>query len=532
MREKDPSASDFDAARVPFHPGEGICLLALGVTYVALGIYVLPYYRYQINPDGVSYITIAYKYLHGDFGNAINAYWGPMISWLLVPLLFFNLPALYAVKIQMLLVGLITLLGLRQVFCIYIKGRLRTLLLFPLVPVLLYSSVFAITPDLHLLCALVFYFSAILDPGYPSKVKLGMACGLFGGLAFLCKSFAFPFFILHFLLFNFFRYQSRSDSEGKKRIIRNCLWGFFVFTLISGPWVFLISHKYHTLTFGTAGLGAYRVALNPDMEAIVEGFHDPPNPTALSFHEDPTPLILETRPWHITDSAAHLKYYLNILVRNIADTLKIFLLFSPATYLFMGILFVRRWGNPDPGLSRGFHRLVLITLVLNVAGYLPVFVEERYLWISLMLLYGLGTDFMYGFYYRSFPARRIMILGMALCLLSFAVHPSLYLLKHKNLHEDVYLLSHRMKKELGIEGKIASNSHLHLSLAVCYHLGSPYFGYAKRGIGQEGLIRELKKYHIDYYFLWDQGGGEIRLPYPSREVDFPGMPHLTVYKVS
>ena len=36
--------------------------------------------------DATHYLWIADKYLEGDSLNAINTYWGPMISWLLVTL--------------------------------------------------------------------------------------------------------------------------------------------------------------------------------------------------------------------------------------------------------------------------------------------------------------------------------------------------------------------------------------------------------------------------------------------------------------
>jgi hypothetical protein len=531
MREKSSSSNDHGFVRPSSFSREKACFLTILIIYVLLGIYLLPYYRYQINPDGVSYITIASKYLQGDFKNAINAFWGPMISWLLVPLLFFKIPALYAVKIQMLFVGLITLLGVRRLFSVQINRQLRPLLLFPLIPILLYFSLFAITPDLHLVCAFVFYFAVIFDPCYFSKVKNGVLCGLFGGLAFLCKSFAFPYFIIHFLLFNFLHHRRHSDSEAKKGVIKNCLWGFFIFALISGCWTILISHKYHTLTFGTAGLGAFRIVINPEMETIIEGFRDPPNATAVSFHEDPTSLIFQTNPWHITESMANLKYYLSIVGRNLSETMKILFIFSPITYLFLIILFVRKLGGSGRGLSKEFRGFALISLLLNVAGYVPMFVEERYLWVSLILFYVMGCDFINSLYHYSFPKKKGMILVMAFSLLSFTVHPSLYLLRNRGLNKEIYLLGNVLRKEFQIKGKIASNAYTELSLPICYYLYSKYFGFAKRNISPEGLTHELTMHHIDYYFLWDRGRKEIHLPYPHREVHFPGMPKLIVYEV-
>ena len=53
--------------------------LVIIASYLILGIILIPYYRFQLNPDGVSYISIAQKYLLGDLIHAINGYWLSLI---------------------------------------------------------------------------------------------------------------------------------------------------------------------------------------------------------------------------------------------------------------------------------------------------------------------------------------------------------------------------------------------------------------------------------------------------------------------
>src|SRR5687767_8113954 len=54
------------------------------VAYAILIILTFPYLRYYIdNPDSVSYLSIAGKYASGDFANAVNGYWSPLITWML-----------------------------------------------------------------------------------------------------------------------------------------------------------------------------------------------------------------------------------------------------------------------------------------------------------------------------------------------------------------------------------------------------------------------------------------------------------------
>ena len=97
---------------------------ALGL-YLVAGFLLIGAFRYQINPDALSYISIAQHYRDGFWGDAINAYWSPLYSWLLLPLLFFGLEPLLAAKIVNLALGFV---GTRRVLapCGY-RGFVHTL---------------------------------------------------------------------------------------------------------------------------------------------------------------------------------------------------------------------------------------------------------------------------------------------------------------------------------------------------------------------------------------------------------------------
>ncbi|MGH9897802.1 MAG: hypothetical protein ACRD4L_02995, partial [Pyrinomonadaceae bacterium] len=52
--------------------------------------------KYKLmDPDGVSYLDISDAYRHGDWHNAINAYWSPLFSWLLALTLTVIKPSTY-----------------------------------------------------------------------------------------------------------------------------------------------------------------------------------------------------------------------------------------------------------------------------------------------------------------------------------------------------------------------------------------------------------------------------------------------------
>src|SRR5205807_6536198 len=74
-------------------------LFALLATYILVSAILFPLFRYHLLPDSIAYIDIGLKYLHGDWPHAVNSFWGPLLSWLLVPFLALPLPPLIATKV-------------------------------------------------------------------------------------------------------------------------------------------------------------------------------------------------------------------------------------------------------------------------------------------------------------------------------------------------------------------------------------------------------------------------------------------------
>lgn len=133
------------------------------LAYSGFGIYWIEFYQYQLNPDGVSYLSIAQKYVHGDFADAINGYWGPLYSWLLTPLLAVGTFPLLAAKIGSLAIGLVTLIGLRFLsYRFEMSEMTRNVLLFAMIPILVAFAFSTITADLLLVGVLVYYLAIYL----------------------------------------------------------------------------------------------------------------------------------------------------------------------------------------------------------------------------------------------------------------------------------------------------------------------------------------------------------------------------------
>ena len=79
----------------------------------------------QLNPDGLAYIRIAQYYLNGQTALMISGYWGPLLSWLIVPwLLVFDDPLL-AAHAAMAVSAVVFLFGC---FCVLGQSDCRALL--------------------------------------------------------------------------------------------------------------------------------------------------------------------------------------------------------------------------------------------------------------------------------------------------------------------------------------------------------------------------------------------------------------------
>ncbi|EKQ52693.1 MAG: hypothetical protein B655_1649, partial [Methanobacterium sp. Maddingley MBC34] len=87
-----------------------VCILI----YFIIGVSLIQNYLYIPDADGISYIHIAQHYINGRFSYAVNGYWSPLYSWLLIPFLMFaqgKVEILFSIKLLSLLIGCFTFFG-------------------------------------------------------------------------------------------------------------------------------------------------------------------------------------------------------------------------------------------------------------------------------------------------------------------------------------------------------------------------------------------------------------------------------------
>ena len=346
--------------------------------YLFLALSLLPFFQYQFNPDASAYIGIAQKYWTGNFYQAINGYWSPLYSWLILPFFALKIPFPLGAKILNILLGLIGVVGvnrlLNQLKLSYslklVGGLLATLFL-------LKCALIIITPDLLATVILTFYLVLILE-------KKPLISTIVGALAYLAKAYNFYFILLTFIIYQLYSYLNQKTKTKKQVVVKQTVLGLLIFFLISIGWIIIIILKYHQFTISTAWNYNYLV-INPyhwGLPIHNQGLIPPVNPTALSAWEDPS--FHSVNKWHPFINSTTLIYQLLVIKNNLVDIIKYYQQFA-ALSLIIIITFLIKIFEVDSKL-----RLVFLLLIIYPLGYLPLAIQDRYLWFSELLILILG----------------------------------------------------------------------------------------------------------------------------------------------
>jgi hypothetical protein len=521
---------------------------------ISLALYAITcmfFFHYErVTGDATLYLSIAEKYIRGDFSNAINGYWGPLLSWLLIPFLFFGSTHVFAINALNLVFGLLTIIGVwRLTYRFEIHEKIRSIILFPLVPILLFVSL--IEPmDFLLLSVLVYYLSIVFSKDYPEKVRNGVVGGLLGACAYFSKPYGFSFFIAHFFMINVCHYFRSTSKEHKKNVLRNALVGFLIFSLLSGVWIALISSKYNRLTFSNMGRGVF-ASLGPESEhdtlekgdpILFKGFFEPPNETAFIIYEDPS--YARRNTWSPLESKSSFQHFLSNFTKNIINGLRIYESYSRLSIAIIIAYILLIFALPlNKQLSRGDLLYPLLTVILYTGGYIPFHFEARYLWIVNILLFLMGGKVLNELFQNEFfKNKRIQNILIIFFILSFIITPlkSSAGMSRNNINRDMYTLGTELNKRYDLQGNIASNRQKvrlsphdswHQTFRLAYWLQGRYFGQARENISDIDLENELKTFDIDYYFLWGESALIPRFLSQYRELTGGDIEDLRIFSL-
>jgi hypothetical protein len=519
-----------------------ILLIAVILIY---SLSILKFHHVRFTADSMLYFSIAEKYLNGDYANAINGYWGPLLAWLFVPFLALGFSDIATLNMVNFLTGIVTFVAIWRLSQRFdMSEKIRSIVILTSLPLVLKISL--VQPmDFLLLCLLLLYLNMVFREDFGNRAMHGGLSGVFGAAAYLTKAYAFPFFLTHYFMINVL-HLLRAYID-RKKILTAALAGFTFFFLISGGWIYLISSKYGHLTFSTMRDTNFN-APGPDemggglefgVPVFYEGFFEPPNETAFVIWEDPS--YLRGNPWSPLESVEMFKHFIKLLLKNVSQLVKIltsFSFFSIAVVTgFLLILTQRDTVKEIFYMQKLLYPL--LTVVLFTSGYLLFHLEERYLWLDNVLLLLMGGQllnylFQSGFFTKNMVKNTLIVFF----LLSFIFEPSRYIARagSGNMDVQMYNLSKELRG-LQIHGKIASNrdacSHdaWHKTFRLAYWLKCRYYGQRGVNMSDEELRQELEKYDIDYYFVWGESGRIPDFIGVNRELTGSRIPGLKIFSL-
>jgi hypothetical protein len=436
----------------------------------------------RLNTDAIAYMRIAEYWSAGNLGFAVNGYWGPLLSWLMVPFLWLGVEPLLAGKLAMLISCGVFFHG--SLFLVRSAGLLLS-------DELIVAWVLAltipgwmsnhVTPDLLVAGLMAFALGQAVSPDWLTNRRWALGTGATWGLAYLAKAVALPVgVVVSVLLAVCWRL---GQVENRRAAWRQLGVSLGLLALVAVPWITLLSLKYDKPTFSTSGPIAHaivgpgndRPAPHPFGSTIYQ-----PEPGRVTAWEDPSRMDYDY--WSPFASGENFSHQLSLIGRN-AKTMFQFLAafdgvgallgwFGVGTMVLGLALFANRTWSKNWLVDR--WRWMVIPLICLGGVYLPVYmmpVDLRYFYLFLPLVMILTLGLVSPFFAKKRQTGLVWMLIFLLPLLWRA--PATPFAGF--LAQD---LAKRMDSA-GMVGPIVGSTFLEghrLGLYVAWHLRQPWLG--------------------------------------------------------
>lgn len=521
-----------DATAGPFRRFEAALVPAI---YLTIGLASVRSFRFIHNKDEIAYISVAKHYADGNLLDGVNAYWAPMLSWLLAPLLALEIEPALAAKVLAVLIGLFVLLCVRRLtFTVDMRPGARWLVLLLAVPVLLSYSLAPFTPDLLHAGLLLLYISLVTDRSFPASRFAGAAAGVVGALLFFSKSYGLLFFLLHFTVVIGLRALMASERSTRRSLLRHGAVGLAVFFVLAAAWGALLGQKYGSFTLGVGGSYNHSIVgpHSPGRPIFYMGPVEPPPPAITSVWEEPHYFAQRLGRWSPLESWTAAKHQLRLLATNGRTTAEVFQQFSMLSVTILTAAVVlcmvsrRRTSTLTP-------LLWLLTIALYAGGYMLVYSEERYLWGLLLLTLVLGGHLLSMLLGTDLLARRgptAMVCGVFAA--TTLIHPLPALFSRVGDGREVNAISEELRGS-GLGGAdIASSDDFGASNLVAFKLGARYWGQSPVGSSEVEAVERLQGTPVRFYLVWNSSPQPTHPAFTEVRQVRSGKVRLVVYSVS
>jgi len=438
----------------------------------------------RLNTDAIAYMRVAEYWSNGNLEFAVNGYWGPLLSLLMVPFLWLDIEPIIAGKLTMLISGLVFFHG-SQFLARSAGFRLLDELIVAVVLALVLPGWMTqqMTPDLLVSGLAIYAIGFGISPEWLSCRRWSIGSGLFWGLAYLAKAVALPLGILTSLLLAFCWYFSIAKS--RMLVWRQLALSLGVFIAVSLPLIVTLSVKYGYPNFSTSGAIAHAIVGPGNDNPAPHPFGNTvyrPEPGRVTAWEDPSKMKYEY--WSPIESYEKLTHQSALVSKN-AKTIFKFLSAFDGVGLFLSwfgmgtLVFGMAFLVKKPWVKNWFKerwRWLVVPVICLSSIYLPVYVlssDQRYFYLIMPILLILSIGLCASYYQKRVGIK--IVVATLFVLPAFLERPS----------EDVagplaMELASRMEKA-GLKSSIVGSTFFsdeghRLGLYVAWHLGQPWHG--------------------------------------------------------
>jgi len=344
------------------------------------------------SPDAVSYLRVAQYYAQGRFDLAVNGYWGPLLSWLMLLFLSDADRGLGAMRIAMGFSAVLFVAASVRLFFVFHLSRTQIVAAMAATSLCaIFWAVNQITPDLLMSGLFLFGLGVTLLPS--SSPRMHFAGGIFYGMAYLAKSVALPLSIVVILVIFGLRLLLRTQPARQTLGAAGLtLCGILA---VAVPWIVIISIQHGAPVFSTSGPIAHVLVGPGELDGTHPLFRDFDVPPAerLTSWEDPATLAYDY--WSPLENGEMRRHQTEVFLRNILLILA-FLRGTDELGLGLaaciaGFLFHQPWRN---SFKKEPWRYSLLVLVCVCGIYAPVFANEsRYYVLCYPLLLACALAF-------------------------------------------------------------------------------------------------------------------------------------------
>ena len=353
--------------------------------YLPLAIAVAWCQRDWINADLVSYASVAHRLLEGP-ASSVTGCWSPLLSWLMVPLLWLGIDDVLAARSVLIAAGACYIAAIHR-----LGQRLApnhdgafvqaALLVCAALQAVLWSGSM-VTADLVGNACLFTGMAVLAAPRTLHSAPRALLAGACFGLAYLGKAYLLTFLVpmlpvllgLLRALANDRSRTERVDGVSIAQWLRTCVLCELAMLAVAAPWIAVLTEHYGRFTFAEVGK-THHANVGPEWQGK-DPMWNPPLQLhwVLFFHFEPD--------WSPLQSWQHFVHQLKLIAGNGSRVLV-----HMAGWLLLAIVALVRRGRqrglgaqlPFDGRSRLLLWLCGLWVAVYPLGYVLIDTERRYI---------------------------------------------------------------------------------------------------------------------------------------------------------